>query len=200
MGSSPRSRLEPDARAGSGLAALPSIERQVLLLTFLEEFSIDGTASIVASPSTSSGAARPCAPRCAARVVGTDPDYRGRADDRYGAGADRSLPGPPGLSTARAAVGPIDLASRRSRSNPCRHPAQGGGQRDPRGPGNPQEVRGACDLRHRLPRALLTGEMLEPAFVIPKPFSPRCSRLPSAKHYRLWLTMISACDPARVAT
>src|SRR6266540_3718703 len=43
---SPRpSRSERDPQLG--LAALPSMERQVLLLTFLEEFSIEDTASIV---------------------------------------------------------------------------------------------------------------------------------------------------------
>jgi CheY-like chemotaxis protein/DNA-directed RNA polymerase specialized sigma24 family protein len=174
IGSSPRSRLEPDARAGSGLAALPPIERQVLLLTFLEEFSIEDTASIVGITLDEARVLLDRA-RHDVQLVSSVPILIIEDEPMIAMELARIVRelGHRVCGTAARQSDAIDLASR---THPALILADIQLKGEDSGITAVQEILKKFEVPvifvTGFPERLLTGEMLEPAFVIPKPFSP----------------------------
>ncbi len=169
-----RPLLDPDARAGSGLAALPPIERQVLLLTFLEEFSIEDTASIVGVSSEEARLLLDQA-RNDVQLVSSVPILIIEDEPMIAMELARIVRelGHRVCGTAARQSDAVEVASRT-------HPALILADIQLKGEGSGitavQEILKKFEVPvifvTGYPERLLTGEMLEPAFVIPKPFSP----------------------------
>ena len=169
-----RSHSERDARTGSGLAALPPIERQVLLLTFLEEFSIQDTARIVG---VTVDEARVLLDRARndVQLVSSVPILIIEDEPMIAMELARIVRelGHRVCGTAARQSDAVELASRTQ-------PALILADIQLKGAGSGitavQEILKKFEVPvifvTGFPERLLTGEMVEPAFVIPKPFSP----------------------------
>jgi CheY-like chemotaxis protein/DNA-directed RNA polymerase specialized sigma24 family protein len=174
VGPSSRSRGEPDARAGSGLAALPPVERQVLLLTFLEEFSIEDTALILGITPDEARALLDRA-RYDVQLVSSVPILIIEDEPMIAMELARIVRelGHRVCGTAARQADAIDLASR---THPALILADIQLKGEDSGITAVQEILKKFEVPvifvTGFPERLLTGEMLEPAFVIPKPFSP----------------------------
>lgn len=167
-------RSESDARSGSGLAALPSIERQVLLLTFLEEFSIEDTAAIVG---VSAREARDLLDKARedVRLVSSVPILIIEDEPMIAMELARIVRemGHRVCGTAARQSDAIVLAAR---TQPALILA------DIQLKGRDSGITAVQEILKKIevpiifvtgfPERLLTGDKLEPAFVIPKPFSP----------------------------
>lgn len=174
IGVGERSRAASDAPTGSGLAALPPIERQVLLLTYLEEFSIEDTASIVG---VTPQAARTLLERARndVQLVSSVPILIIEDEPLIAMELARIVRelGHRVCGTAARQADAVELAART-------HPALILADIQLKGEGSGitavQEILKDFEVPvifvTGFPERLLTGEMLEPAFVIPKPFSP----------------------------
>ena len=172
---SPRpSRPERDPQLNHGLAALPSMERQVLLLAFLEEFSMEDTASIVG---VSEKEARSLLDRARNEVqlVSSLPILIIEDEPMIAMELARIVRhlGPRVCGTAARQSDAIELAAR---TQPALILA------DIQLKGNDSGITAVQEILKNVevpvifvtgfPERLLTGDKLEPAFVIPKPFSP----------------------------
>lgn len=174
IGLSSRSDLERNPRTGSGLAALPPIERQVLLLTFLEEFSIQDTAGIVG---VTPDEARMLLDRARkdVQLVSSVPILIIEDEPMIAMELARIVRelGHRVCGTAARHSDAVELASR---TQPALILADIQLKGEGSGITAVQEILKKFEVPvifvTGFPERLLTGEMLEPAFVIPKPFSP----------------------------
>jgi CheY-like chemotaxis protein len=172
---SPRSsRSERDPQLSHGLAALPSMERQVLLLTFLEEFSIEDTASIVG---VSQEEARSLLDRARneVRLVSSVPILIIEDEPMIAMELARIVRhlGHRVCGTAARQSDAIELAAL---TQPALILADIQLKGHDSGITAVQEILKNVEVPvifvTGFPERLLTGDKLEPAFVIPKPFSP----------------------------
>jgi DNA-directed RNA polymerase specialized sigma24 family protein/CheY-like chemotaxis protein len=174
IGSSRSSRSERDPQLSHGLAALPSMERQVLLLTFLEEFSIEDTASIVG---VSQEEARSLLDRARneVRLVSSVPILIIEDEPMIAMELGRIVRhlGHRVCGTAARQSDAIELAAR---TRPALILADIQLKGHDSGITTVQEILKNVQVPvifvTGFPERLLTGDKLEPAFVIPKPFSP----------------------------
>lgn len=170
---SPR-RPERDSQLSHGLAALPSMERQVLLLAFLEEFSLEDTAMIVGVTEREARALLDRA-RNQVQLVSSVPILIIEDEPMIAMEIARIVRhlGHRVCGTAARQSDAIELAAR---TQPALILA------DIQLKGNDSGITAVQEILKNVevpvifvtgfPERLLTGDKLEPAFVIPKPFSP----------------------------
>jgi CheY-like chemotaxis protein len=159
----------------SGLAALPSVERQVLLLMFLEEFSLEQTARIVGLEEDETRDLLDRARRDV-QLVSSVPILIIEDEPMIAMELGRIIRelGHRVCGTAARQADAIALAAR---TQPALILADIQLKGEDSGITAVQEILKNIDVPiifvTGFPERLLTGEHLEPAFVIPKPFSPQ---------------------------
>lgn len=164
----------PVSRNVRGLAALPPLERQVLLLVCLEEFDIEDAAEIVGLPVDETSALLERA-RGDVQLVSSVPVLIIEDEPMIAMELARIVRelGHRVCGTAARHVEAVEIASR---TRPALILA------DIQLKGHDSGIAAVGEILKRFdvpiifvtgfPERLLTGETLEPAFVIPKPFSP----------------------------
>lgn len=163
-----------DAPGGRGLAALPAVERQILLLTFLEEFSLPDTAAIVGLSVEETERLLERARR-EVQLVSSVPIMIIEDEPMIAMELGRIVRelGHRVCGTAARHVEAVDLATR---THPALILADIQLKGDDSGIDAVQDILKRFDVPiifvTGFPERLLTGEHLEPAFVISKPFSP----------------------------
>jgi CheY-like chemotaxis protein len=161
--------------AGRGLAALPPVERQILLLTYLEEFSLGQTAEIVGLDVEETRALLERA-RHDVQLVSSVPILIIEDEPMIAMELGRIVRdlGHRVCGMAARQSEAIELASR---TQPALILADIQLKGDDSGITTVQEILKSVAVPvifvTGFPERLLTGEDLEPAFVIPKPFRPQ---------------------------
>ena len=162
------------SRPGHGLAALPSVERQVLLLTYLEEFSVADTALILGLAEDHARLLLEKA-RHDVRIVSSVSILIIEDEPMIAMELSRIIRelGHSVCGTAARQSEAIELAAR---TQPALILADIQLKGQDSGISAVQEILKSVNVPiifvTGFPERLLTGKDLEPAFVIPKPFSP----------------------------
>jgi CheY-like chemotaxis protein/DNA-directed RNA polymerase specialized sigma24 family protein len=174
IASSRSSLSERGPQISRGLAALPSLERQVLLLTFLEEFSLEDTASIVGVNQEQARLLLDNA-RNEVQLVSSVPILIIEDEPMIALELGRIVRdlGHRVCGTAARQSEAIELAAR---AQPALILADIQLKGRDSGIAAVQEILKNVEVPvifvTGFPERLLTGDKLEPAFVVPKPFSP----------------------------
>jgi CheY-like chemotaxis protein/DNA-directed RNA polymerase specialized sigma24 family protein len=174
IASSRSSLSERGPQISRGLAALPSLERQVLLLTFLEEFSLEDTASIVGVDKEQARLLLDNA-RNEVQLVSSVPILIIEDEPMIALELGRIVRdlGHRVCGTAARQSEAIELAAR---AQPALILADIQLKGRDSGIAAVQEILKNVEVPvifvTGFPERLLTGDKLEPAFVVPKPFSP----------------------------
>jgi CheY-like chemotaxis protein len=174
IASSTSSLSERGPQISRGLAALPSLERQVLLLTFLEEFSLEDTASIVGVNKEQARLLLDNA-RNEVQLVSSVPILIIEDEPMIALELGRIVRdlGHRVCGTAARQSEAIELAAR---AQPALILADIQLKGRDSGIAAVQEILKNVEVPvifvTGFPERLLTGDKLEPAFVVPKPFSP----------------------------
>jgi CheY-like chemotaxis protein/DNA-directed RNA polymerase specialized sigma24 family protein len=174
IASSRSSLSERGPQISRGLSALPSLERQVLLLTFLEEFSLEDTASIVGVDKEQARLLLDNA-RNEVQLVSSVPILIIEDEPMIALELGRIVRdlGHRVCGTAARQSEAIELAAR---AQPALILADIQLKGRDSGIAAVQEILKNVEVPvifvTGFPERLLTGDKLEPAFVVPKPFSP----------------------------
>lgn len=160
---------------GSGLAALPPIERQILLLTYLEEFPLSQTAEIVGLDIEETRALLERA-RADVQLVSSVPIMIIEDEPMIAMELGRIV-GELGHRVCGMAARQSEAIALAARTRPALILADIQLKGDDSGIVAVQEILKSVSVPiifvTGFPERLLTGDHLEPAFVIPKPFSPQ---------------------------